>query len=51
MKKRDRRLTPTNTSLIAGWDETVSREITSEKMNDTASAILSQDEGTLKEIG
>jgi hypothetical protein len=37
MKKRDRRLTPTNISLVAGWDEAVSREITEVKP-DTASA-------------
>jgi len=36
MKKRDRRQTPTNASLIAGWDEAASREIVEVKP-DTAS--------------
>ncbi len=36
MKKRDRGQTPTNTSLVAGWHEAVSREII-EVQPDTAS--------------
>jgi len=45
MKKRDRRLTPTNTSLVAGWDEAVDREATELKA-DTASDFYLDGEGT-----
>ena len=45
MKKRDRRLTPTNTTLVAGWDEAVDREATEVKP-DTASAFYLDGEGT-----
>ena len=47
MKKRDRGQTPTNTSLVAGWDEAVSREIMELKA-DTASAFCLDGEGTSK---
>jgi hypothetical protein len=47
MNTRDRRLTPTNASLIAGWDEAVHREGTELKA-DTASAFYLDGEGTSK---
>ena len=44
MKKRDRRPTPTNTPLVAGWDEAVSEN--TELKADTASAFYLDGEGT-----
>lgn len=49
MKKRDRRLTPTNTTLVAGWDEAVDREATEVKP-DTASAFYLDGEGTSENL-
>ena len=46
MKKRDRRQTPTNTSLVAGWDEAVPES--TEVKPDTASAFYLNGEGTSK---
>ena len=48
MKKRDRRRMPTNTSLVAGWDEAVSEN--TEVKPDTASAFYLDGEGTLKDV-
>ena len=45
MNTRDRRLTPTNASLIAGWDEAIHRE-GMELKADTASAFYLDGEGT-----
>jgi hypothetical protein len=45
MNTRDRRLTPTNTTLVAGWDEAVDREATELKA-DTASAFYLDGEGS-----
>ena len=47
MKKRDRGRTPTNTSLVAGWDEAVSEN--TEVKPDTASAFYLDGEGTSKD--
>ncbi len=47
MNTRDRRQTPTNTVLVAGWDEAVDREATELKA-DTASAFYLDGEGTSK---
>ena len=47
MNTRDRRQTPTNTALVAGWDEAVHREGTELKA-DTASAFYLDGEGTSK---
>jgi len=47
MNTRDRRPTPTNTVLVAGWDEAVHREGTELKA-DTASAFYLDGEGTSK---
>jgi len=49
MKKRDRRLTPTNTTLVAGWDEAVDREATEVKP-DTASAFYLDGEGASENL-
>lgn len=47
MNTRDRRLTPTNASLIAGWDEAIGRE-TMELKADTASDFYLKAKGRLK---
>jgi len=47
MNTRDRRQTPTNTVLVAGWDEAVDREATELKAG-TASAFYLDGEGTSK---
>lgn len=48
MKNRDRRLTPTSTSLAAGWTEAVHREGTELKAG-TASAFYLDGKGTSKD--
>ncbi len=50
MKKRDRRQTPTSTSLAAGWSDAIPESMgPSEKMIDTTSDFYLKGEGTSKE--